>query len=120
MFRAVYATIATFWYCPAKVDPVEFRAAIQGHYAVLDAKNPSLRRSLTASRHYSDFEIADSVIAEYGGKRKGIKLGINGVEPLEVFKSKTSQTQTVPSTRKHDRDRALCPAWIDIYPIQLL
>jgi hypothetical protein len=51
LFRAVYATIATFWYCPPRVDPVEFRAAIQGHYAVLDEHNPELRRSLAASRH---------------------------------------------------------------------
>jgi hypothetical protein len=85
LFRAVYATIATFWYCPPNVDPIEFRAAIQGHYAVLDAQNSELRRSLAASRHYADFEIADKVIAQYGGKRKGIKLGAAGIRPIEMF-----------------------------------
>lgn len=83
LFRAVYATIATFWYCPPWVEPTEYKAAIQGHYAVLDADDSTLRRSLTASRHYADYEIADAVIAQAGGKRKGIKLGYGGVQPLQ-------------------------------------
>jgi hypothetical protein len=85
LFRAVYATIATFWYCPPWVQETEYRAAIQGHYAVLDEQDPTLRRSLTASRHYADYEIADSVIALHGGKRKGIKLGYAGIQPIAVF-----------------------------------
>lgn len=85
LFRAVYATIATFWYCPPWVQETEYRAAIQGHYAVLDEQDPTLRRSLTASRHYADYEIADSVIAGHGGKRKGIKLGYAGIEPIALF-----------------------------------
>ncbi|MBD1860078.1 MULTISPECIES: protelomerase family protein [Trichocoleus] len=93
LFRAVYATIAIFWYCPPRVDPVEFRAAIQGHYAVLDEHNPELRRSLAASRHYADFEIADSVIAQYAGKRKGIKLGLGGIQPIAPFQDRTDGTQ---------------------------
>ena len=101
LFRAVYATIATFWYCPPKVDPVEFRAAIQGHYALLDEANPELRRSLAASRHYADFEIADKVVAQYGGKRKGIKLGVGGVQPLEAFEHSLSQDQPMQLQRKH-------------------
>lgn len=83
--RCVYAVIATFWYCPAWVDPNEFKAAIQGHYAILEAENPVKRRSLAAGRHYSDYEIADSVIAHYNGKRKGIKLGWGGIEPIACF-----------------------------------
>ena len=101
LFRAVYATIATFWYCPAKVDPVEFRAAIQGHYALLDEHNPELRRSLAASRHYADFEIADKVVAHYGGKRKGIKLGVGGVKPLDAFEHSLSEDQPIQMQRKH-------------------
>ncbi|MBD1848346.1 hypothetical protein H6F89_34360 [Cyanobacteria bacterium FACHB-63] len=99
LFRAVYATIATFWYCPAHVDAVEFRAAIQGHYQVLDEKNPIHRRSLAASRHYADFDIADSVIAQYHGKRKGIKLGLAGIEPIEPFQPMALQERKRP-TRK--------------------
>ncbi len=90
LFRAVYATIATFWYCPANVDTVEFRAAIQGHYQILDEKSPTLKRSLAASRHYADFDIADSVIAQHHGKRKGIKLGHGGIEPIAAFQPEAS------------------------------
>ncbi|MDX2241110.1 MAG: protelomerase family protein [Leptolyngbyaceae cyanobacterium bins.302] len=86
LFRSIYASIATFWYCPPRVNETEFKAHIQGHFAVLDENNPELRRSLAASRHYSDYEIADQVIANYGGKRKGIKLGVGGVEMIEAFK----------------------------------
>jgi len=101
LFRAVYATISTFWYCPPKVDPVEFRAAIQGHYAVLDEANPELRRSLAASRHYADFEIADKVVAQYGGKRKGIKLGVGGVQAIEAFENSMNEDQPTEMQRKH-------------------
>jgi Telomere resolvase len=103
LFRAVYATISTFWYCPPAVNDTEFKATIQGHYAVLDAGDSTLRRSLAASRHYSDYEIADSVIAQYGGKRKGIKLGHGGVKPLAVFaQSKPEPIETAaPITPKH-------------------
>jgi Telomere resolvase len=44
LFRSVYATIATFWYCPPQVDPVEYRAAIQGHYVILDEMDMERRR----------------------------------------------------------------------------
>ncbi|HEY9660107.1 MAG TPA: protelomerase family protein [Allocoleopsis sp.] len=86
LFRSVYATIAVFWYCPPSVNEVEFKATIQGHYQILNEHNPQQRRSIAASRHYSDFEIADSVVARYNGKRKGIKLGLGGVEVIEAFK----------------------------------
>ena len=45
LFRSVYATISTFWYCPPRVNETEFKAHIQGHFAVLDENNPELRRS---------------------------------------------------------------------------
>ncbi|MBD1847768.1 hypothetical protein H6F89_31140, partial [Cyanobacteria bacterium FACHB-63] len=85
LFRSVYACIATFWYCPPTVDVTEFKAAIQGHFQILDEENPGLKRSLMASRHYSDYEIADKVIALYNGKRKGIKLGHGGVMEIDMF-----------------------------------
>lgn len=80
LFRAIYASIATVWYCPPSVNPEEFKAAIQGHFKVLDATNPSLRRSLAAGRHYADYEVADT-------PRRGIKLGVAGIEPIEMFKA---------------------------------
>ncbi|GFE72279.1 protelomerase family protein [Chroococcus sp. FPU101] len=85
LFRSVYATIATFWYCPPNVNEVEYKAAIQGHYAILDESNLERRRSLSASRHYSDYEIADEVVFKEGGKRKGVKLKTEGVKVIEAF-----------------------------------
>jgi hypothetical protein len=100
LFRAVYATIATFWFCPPRVNDVEFKAAIQGHYAILDEENSERRRSLTASRHYSDYEIADSVIARYNGRRKGVRLGEDGVQAISPFRER-SEEQPKPRSKKH-------------------
>ena len=80
LFRSVYSTIATFWYCPPEVPELEFRAAVQGHYQILEEGQTELRRSLAASRHYFDYEIADKVIAAHKGQRKGVKLERPGVE----------------------------------------
>ncbi|MEN8445178.1 MAG: protelomerase family protein, partial [Cyanobacteria bacterium J06555_13] len=86
LFRSVYSTVATFWYCPPEVPELEFRAAIQGHYQILEEGQTELRRSLAASRHYFDYEIADKVIAAQKGKRKGVKLKRPGVEVISTFK----------------------------------
>jgi soluble cytochrome b562 len=114
LFRSVYATIASFWYCPPSVNETEFKAAIQGHYLILDEKNPEKRRSLAASRHYSDYEIADKEIAKYNGKRKGIKLGTMGIEPIEAFQKASTRAEsphepqnlTKSSVRVYQADKA--------------
>ena len=93
LFRAVYSTIATFWYCPSEVPELEFRAAIQGHYQILEEGQTELRRSLAASRHYFDYEIADKVIAAHKGQRKGIKLEQPDVEVISAFKPKLSEVK---------------------------
>lgn len=117
--RSIYATIAVFWYCPQSVDATEFKAAIQGHFQILDEENPELRRSLVASRHYSDYEIADSVIAKYHGKRKGIKLGLGGVEVIQSFRQAEASTPSAAtrehraSVRLYHRDKALLEAIFD-------
>lgn len=104
LFRSVYASIAAFWFCPPRVNETEFKAAIQGHYALLDEQDPALRRSLAASRHYSDFEIADKVIALHGGKRLGVKLGWGGILPIQVFQQAWEEQQSTdletPTLRK--------------------
>jgi hypothetical protein len=98
--RSIYATIATFWYCPANVNDVEFKAAIQGHYAILDEEDSEQKRSLTASRHYSDYEIADAVIAYYEGERKGVKLGIDGVQVISEFRERVDTPIALPRIKK--------------------
>ncbi|NJL23481.1 MAG: hypothetical protein HC895_25945 [Leptolyngbyaceae cyanobacterium SM1_3_5] len=112
LFRAVYATIATFWYCPPSVHETEFKAAIQGHYFILDEQNPDKRRSLAADRHYSDYEIADAEIAHYNGKRKGIKLGVSGIEPIETFKSAWEKNMK-PKAPKARKIRSSYRIWQD-------
>lgn len=111
MFRAVYATIAVFWYCSPSVNDVEFRAAVQGHFQILDEKNPELRRSLAASRHYADYEIADNVIAQYNGKRKGIKLGLGGVEVLEMFKESEAKVAKKRSSKREKKTPSSVRMW---------
>jgi len=83
LFRAVYATIASYWYCPPTVPEMEYRAAIQGHYQILNERDPVLRRSLEAGRHYFDYKISDGMGNIDG--RLGIKLGDPDVEVLEQF-----------------------------------
>ena len=83
LFRSVYAAIATLWYAPPTVDANEYKAAIQGHYAILDAADGSLKRSLAASRHYNDYKIGD-LNGNIDG-RQGIKLGLGGVEVIDTF-----------------------------------
>lgn len=83
LFRAIYATIACYWYCPPTVPEMEYRAAIQGHYQVLKGKDDKLRRSLAAGRHYFDYKIADDSGNIDG--RLGIKLGLPGVRVIEQF-----------------------------------
>ena len=83
LFRSVYAAIATLWYAPPTVDANEYKAAIQGHYAILDATDGSLKRSLAASRHYNDYKVGD-LNGNIDG-RQGIKLGYGGVEVIDGF-----------------------------------
>lgn len=115
LFRAVYATIASYWYCPQDVPEMEFRAAIQGHYQIIDENNPQLRRSLAASRNYFDYKISDGQGNVDG--RLGIKLDLPSVTVVEQFLSYIrppqlsglSQTsgieppsRTVASTTEHE------------------
>ena len=92
LFRAIYATIAAYWYCPPTVPELEFRAAIQGHYQILDEKNPELRRSLAAGRNYFDYKISDGAGNIDG--RLGIKLHLSDVEVVEQFRSACEEAMT--------------------------
>jgi Telomere resolvase len=102
LFRSVYATISTLWFAPPTVDASEYKAAIQGHYAILEEPDSDLRRSLAASRHYNDYKIAD-LKGNIDG-RQGIKLGLGGVQVIDAFnvdlKGKREVIQTI-STSQH-------------------
>ncbi len=38
LYRSVYATIATYWYCPPSLDPIDYQAYIRGQVAALQLK----------------------------------------------------------------------------------
>ena len=97
LFRAIYATIACHWYCPPSVPEMEYRAAIQGHYQLLNEKDEKLRRSLAASRHYFDYKIADGSGNIDG--RLGIKLGLPGVKVIEQFPERFPELANPTSDR---------------------
>ena len=94
IFRAVYATIAAHWYCPPTVPVLEFRAAIQGHYFILNEANEEKKRSIATQRHYFDYQIGDGRGNIDG--RLGIKLNWPSVRVIEPFKKYV--TQEVPTT----------------------
>ena len=95
LFRAVYATIATHWFCPPTVSDLEFRAYIQGHFQILNEANEHKRTSMAAQRHYWDYKIADGQGNVDG--RLGIKLQQSGVQVLEAFDT----AQTKIKTKSH-------------------
>jgi hypothetical protein len=111
LFRSIYATIATFWYCPPTASELEFRAAIQGHYKVLDEKNPVLQRQIASSRHYFDYQIGDDKGNIDG--RLGIKLNDKDVRVLDVFQNFVvgsqqlkNQAPKITTIRLFENDRA--------------
>ncbi|MDJ0592679.1 MAG: protelomerase family protein [Pleurocapsa sp. MO_226.B13] len=93
LFRAVYATIATHWFCPPTVSDLEFRAYIQGHFQILNEANEQKRTSMAAQRHYWDYKIADGQGNVDG--RLGIKLQQSGVQVLEAFDTAPTPTPTL-------------------------
>lgn len=100
--RAVYDTLATFYYCPAKVKDFVFVKAINGH-------KPQKGRS-DAAMHYLDYQMADNVVAQYNGKRQGVKLTEPGVKVLDKFQDLVEpipipKDDKVVQVRIYQRDR---------------
>jgi len=81
LFRKIYATIATYFYCPLTVDEAEYRAHIQGHFSGHGDLTLAERRTIASDRHYRAYAIAD----EHGNARKGIRLGWRDVVVLAAF-----------------------------------
>ena len=121
LFKAVYGTIASFWYCPITVPEMEFRAEIQGHYQILDEQNPELRRSLIAGRNYLDYKISDGKGNIDG--RLGIKLGLPSVKTIEKFehhhqKSFASRSITTQISLEHTQKNSDFNEVLDRDPIK--
>lgn len=109
LFRAVYATIAAYWFCPPTVPQIEFRAAIQGHYQILDEQNPKLRRSIAAGRNYFDYQISDGQGNLDG--RLGIKLHLPNVEVISEFQSAYIPPTPI-NTIMNDQHTTTIPAFL--------
>ena len=91
LFRKVYATISTYFYCPPNVDDAEFRAEIQGHFSGHEHLTLAERRSITSDRHYRSYTIQD----EDGNMRKGVRLNWQGVEVIETFRTGIEEDETM-------------------------
>ena len=89
LFRAVYATIATHWFCPPTVSDLEFRAYIQGHFKVLDETNRHKQTDMASQRHYWDYKISDGHGNIDG--RVGIRLNEDGVSVIRHFAPKEKE-----------------------------
>ncbi|MDJ0536196.1 MAG: protelomerase family protein [Xenococcaceae cyanobacterium MO_207.B15] len=105
IFRAVYATIAAHWFCPPTVPVLEYRAAIQGHFFLVNETDPIKRHSIATQRHYFDYQIGDG-IGNIDG-RLGIKLNLPLVKIISSFdqctRKKTFDTvvKSIPESIVH-------------------
>ncbi|HEY9658547.1 MAG TPA: protelomerase family protein [Allocoleopsis sp.] len=86
LFRAVYAEIATYYYKPDWVPDHRFKAEIQGHFKL--TTNGQKIPNYSARQNYDDYLIRDRVAGE-----SGVKLGLPGVEVLEVFQPEKATNQ---------------------------
>jgi len=98
LFRAVYATIAAYWFCPPNIPEHNFKAEIQGHFTI--AADGTKLPNYSARANYDDYAISDRSGNRDG--RLGLKLGECGVSGLQVFQP-----------RQHDRS----PKEIALSPI---
>ena len=94
LFRKIYATIATYFYCPPGVDEAEFRAEIQGHFAGHPGMSMAARRTIASDRHYRSYLIAD----EQGNIRKGIHLNWRDVQVIAAFRADITNLPNLPES----------------------
>ena len=108
LFRAVYATLAVYYYCPPRVNGILFKAEIQGHRMIATTTDKETLRSYTASRHYDDYAIADPSGNVDG--RRGLRLGEPGVQVLEVLQTTPEPVSTAPTKAPMPKPKTQKPA----------
>ena len=110
LFRAIYATLAVYYYCPPRVNGILFKAEIQGHRMIASTTDQETLRSYTASRHYDDYAIADPNGNVDG--RRGLRLGEPGVQLLEVLQTTppTEPVSTAPTKAPMPKPKTQKPA----------
>ncbi|MEM6840380.1 MAG: protelomerase family protein [Cyanobacteria bacterium P01_C01_bin.120] len=83
IFRAVYATIATHWFCPPNVPEHQYKAEIQGHFTI--TQDGEKLPNYAARSNYDDYVIGDGQGNREG--RLGLKLGrLPGLKVIEAFR----------------------------------
>ena len=82
--RSVYGTIATHWYCPPDISPIDYLAYIYGQETILEGKGKVAKENLAINLHYFDYQIG--INRKNVDKRLGIKLNEKGVAVLDKFK----------------------------------
>ncbi|MGH2415664.1 MAG: protelomerase family protein, partial [Microcystaceae cyanobacterium] len=90
--RTVYDTIAVFYYCPPQVKEFVYIKAINGH-------DPTPGKN-DAAMYYLDYQIADTVIAQYGGQRQGVKLNQPGVQIIGAIADKLKEMKKRSQAKK--------------------
>jgi hypothetical protein len=98
LLRAVYGTIATFYFAPPTINALVYLATIEGHYWLLRAESEEQRRNYLSTLHYDDYKIGDGHGNIDG--RQGIRLGEPGVKVLSVF-----EEAVVAQQQKEERER---------------
>jgi hypothetical protein len=91
LLRAVYGTIATFYFAPPTINALVYLATIEGHYWLLRAESEEQRRNYLSTLHYDDYKIGDGHGNIDG--RQGIRLGEPGVKVLSVFEEAVEAQQ---------------------------
>ena len=85
LYRAVYATLAVYLYCPVRVNAYLFKAEIQGHRKRFEnAGTVTQRVSVASQLHYDDYKVATEDGTNIDG-RQGLALDRPGVQTLRVF-----------------------------------
>jgi hypothetical protein len=98
LLRAVYGTIATFYFAPPTINALVYLATIEGHYWLLRAESEEQRRNYLSTLHYDDYKIGDGHGNIDG--RQGIRLGEPGVKVLSVF-----EEAVVAQQQKQEREQ---------------
>ncbi|MEM7770034.1 MAG: protelomerase family protein [Cyanobacteria bacterium P01_A01_bin.37] len=100
LFRKIYATIATYFYCPPTVDEAEYRAHIQGHFSGHEHLSLAERRTIASDRHYRTYIILDDL----NRTAKGIRLNWQGVRVVEDFRLGTEDLDLIAPTTEPKRE----------------
>ncbi|KAI9131963.1 telomere resolvase [Acaryochloris sp. CCMEE 5410] len=99
--RTIYARIATHWYAPPQILDIDFMAAIQGHFIILQTKDVETKKSLAKKRHYFDYFIGNEI-----GKinrQQGIRLHDPNVSVLVgLHPDDGPPPQSLPSDQASD------------------